>query len=61
MTFHKHFTSLLLLLISFFATKSLSFNLEEVADKIYVHFGFQEDANKIIKGDISNIGFIVGD
>ena len=61
MTFHKHFTSLLLLLISFFATKSLSFNLEEVADKIYVHFGFQEDANKINKGDISNIGFIVGD
>lgn len=61
MTFHKHFTSLLLLLISFFATKSFSFNLEEVADKIYVHFGFQEDANKINKGDISNIGFIVGD
>ena len=61
MTFHKHFTSLLLLLISFFATKSLSFNLEEVADKIYVHFGFQEDANNINKGDISNIGFIVGD
>ena len=49
------------MLISFFATKSLSFNLEEVADKIYVHFGFQEDANKINKGDISNIGFIVGD
>ena len=46
MTFHKHFTSLLLLLISFFATKSFSFNLEEVADKIYVHFGFQEDANR---------------
>lgn len=61
MTFHKHFTSLLLLLISFFATKSFSFNLEEVADKIYVHFGFQEDANKTNKGDISNIGFIVGD
>lgn len=61
MTFHKHFTSLLLLLISFFATKSFSFNLEEVADKIYVHFGFQEDTNKINKGDISNIGFIVGD
>ena len=61
MTFHKLFTSLLLLLISFFATKSFSFNLEEVADKIYVHFGFQEDANKINKGDISNIGFIVGD
>ena len=57
--FHKHFTSLLLLLISFL-TKSF-FNLEEVADKIYVHFGFQEDTNKINKGDISNIGFIVGD
>lgn len=61
MTFHKNFTSLLLLLISFFATKSFSFNLEEVADKIYVHFGIQEDANKINRGDISNIGFIVGD
>ena len=61
MTFHNHFTSLLLLLISFFATKSFSFSLEEVVDKIYVHFGFQEDANKINKGDISNIGFIVGD
>ena len=61
MTFHKKFTCLLLLLISFFATKSFSFNLEEVADKIYVHFGFQEDASKINKGDIANIGFIVGD
>ena len=61
MTFHKKFTFLVLVLISFFATKSFSFNLEEVADKIYVHFGFQEDANKINKGDISNIGFIVGD
>ena len=61
MTFDKYFTPLLLLLISFFATKSFSFNLEEVADKIYVHFGFQEDANNINKGDISNIGFIVGD
>ncbi len=61
MTFRKKFTFLLLVLISFFATKSFSFNLEEVADKIYVHFGFQEDANKINKGDISNIGFIVGD
>ena len=61
MPFHKKFTFLLLVLISFFATKSFSFNLEEVADKIYVHFGFQEDANNINKGDISNIGFIVGD
>ena len=61
MTFHKNFTSLLLLVISFFATNSFSFNLEEVADKIYVHFGIQEDANKINRGDISNIGFIVGD
>ena len=61
MTLHKYFTYLVLLLISFFATKSFSFNLEEVADKIYVHFGIQEDANKINRGDISNIGFIVGD
>ena len=61
MTFHQYFTYLLLLLISFFATKSFSFEIQEVADKIYVHFGFQEDANKINKGDISNIGFIVGD
>ena len=61
MTLHKYFTYLVLLLISFFATKSFSFSVEEVADKIYVHFGFQEDANKINKGDISNIGFIIGD
>ena len=61
MTLHKYFTYLVLLLISFFATKSFSFSVEEVADKIYVHFGFQEDANNINKGDISNIGFIVGD
>ena len=61
MMFHKHFTHLLLLLISFFATKSFAFNLEEVEDGIYVHFGLQEDANQINKGDIANIGFIVGE
>jgi len=61
MIFYKNFTCLLLLLISFFATKSLSFNLEEVQNGIYVHFGHQEDTNKINKGDIANIGFVVGD
>ena len=61
MVFRKHFTYLLLLLISIFATKSFSFDLEKVEDGIYVHFGLQEDTNKVNKGDIANIGFIVGD
>ena len=46
---------LLLILI-----KVLSFELEEVADGVFVHFGIHEDANRSNKGDIANIGFILG-
>ena len=48
----------LLLLFSF--NKSLSFEIEEVADGVFVHFGLHEDVNKSNKGDIANIGFILG-
>ena len=48
----------LLLLFSF--NKSLSFEIEEVADGVFVHFGIHEDVNKSNKGDIANIGFILG-
>ena len=53
MMFRNHFTYLLLLLISIFATKSFSFDLKKVEDGIYVHFGLQEDTNKINKGSIN--------
>ena len=38
----------------------MSFEVEEVVDGLFVHFGKQEDSNTINKGDIANIGFIVG-
>ena len=49
---------ILILLFNF--NKSLSFEMKEVADGVFVHFGSQEDANKSNKGDIANIGFILG-
>ena len=56
-TFH-----LLTFIINFyFCNKIISFDLEKVEDGIYVHFGLQEDTNKINKGDIANIGLIIGD
>ena len=39
---------------------SFSFEIKEVAEGIFVHFGTHEDANKSNKGDIANIGFILG-
>ncbi len=36
------------------------FKVTEIADDFFVHFGIQEDSNKFNKGDICNIGFIVG-
>ena len=39
MKFVHKFSYLLLFIILSFATKSLSFDVEEVADGIYVHFG----------------------
>ena len=56
----KKLQLLLLLIIIVFATKSFSFDVQKVADGIYVHFGKQEDANSSNLGDIANIGFIVG-
>lgn len=56
----KKLDFLLLLIISIFATKSFSFNIDEVAENIYVHFGKQQDANPKNLGDIANIGFIIG-
>ena len=39
---------------------SLSFEVNQVAEGLYVHFGEQNDSNEKNKGDIANIGFIVG-
>ena len=50
--------SILFLLLNF--NKSFSFELEEVADGVFVHFGIHEDANRSNEGDIANIGFILG-
>ena len=47
-----------LLLFNF--SKSLCFELKEVAEGVFVHFGTHEDANKSNRGDIANIGFILG-
>ena len=38
----------------------LSFEINQVAEGLYVHFGEQNDSNEKNKGDIANIGFIVG-
>ena len=38
-----------------------SFELIEVDDNFFVHYGKQEEINKNNKGDIANLGFIVGD
>ena len=52
------FIFILFLLFNF--NKSFSFELEEVADGVFVHLGIHEDANRSNKGDIANIGFILG-
>jgi quinoprotein relay system zinc metallohydrolase 2 len=54
--------SLLYTIIFFFLSyrNCLSFEVEEVVDGLFVHFGKQEDSNTINKGDIANIGFIIG-
>jgi quinoprotein relay system zinc metallohydrolase 2 len=44
----------------FLPSISFSFNVKEVADGIFVHYGYQEDSNKKNEGDIANIGFIIG-
>ena len=54
--------SLLYIIIFFFLSyrNCLSFEVEEVVDGLFVHFGKQEDSNTLNKGDIANIGFIIG-
>ena len=37
-----------------------AFEIKEIEDGIYVHYGVHEETNKRNKGDICNIGFIVG-
>ncbi len=50
-----------ILFFNFFIFKhSLSFEINEVAEGLFVHFGKQEDSNETNNGDIANIGFIVG-
>ncbi len=39
---------------------SFSFEVNEVAKGLFVHFGEQEDSNFKNNGDIANIGFIIG-
>ena len=48
-----------LAVLLFFDTTA-SFDLEMVADGVYVHYGKQSDSNFKNLGDIANIGFIVG-
>ena len=57
------FIKSLLILISIFFLNSnfvLSFEIKEIEPGFFVHFGKQEDNTKQNKGDIANIGFIVG-
>ena len=44
-----------------FLSFSDDFNITEVDENIFVHFGKQEDSSKDNKGDIANIGFIIGE
>ena len=49
-----------LFLFFFIFKNSYSFEINEVAKGLFVHFGEQEDSNFKNNGDIANIGFIVG-
>jgi len=49
-----------LFFIFFTFKNSFSFEINEVAEGFFVHFGQQEDSNVSNNGDIANIGFIVG-
>ena len=54
------FKIVFILFLLFNVNKIFSFELEEVADGVFVHYGIHEDANRSNKGDIANIGFILG-
>ena len=51
---------LFFILIFFNLSSSQSLEFKEIDKGVYVHFGKQEDSNKINLGDISNLGFIMG-
>ena len=51
---------IIFILIFLLKTSSFSFGFDEVVNGIYVHFGNQEDSNENNKGDIANVGFIIG-
>ena len=52
---------LIIIYIFLFSSKSNAFSISEVAKGVYVHYGVHEDANENNKGDIANLGFIVGE
>lgn len=43
-----------------FSFKIFAFELTEIDEGVYVHFGKQENSNKLNKGDIANLGLIIG-
>lgn len=55
-----NYSSFFFILIFPFFCFSFDFNLSEIEKDFFVHFGVQEDSNKKNKGDIANLGFIIG-
>lgn len=54
---------LLIITLLFFSTNfclANSFNISEVEENIFLHYGVHEDSSIKNRGDIANIGFIVG-
>ena len=63
MLFMKYFFKYLFLFNAisfFFFYQCNSFQLDEIDNGIFVHYGQQEDNSPVNMGDIANIGFIVG-
>ncbi len=54
------YLKILFIFFLFNAKLSSCFEIEEIAEGIFVHYGVQEDTNKSNYGDIANIGFILG-
>ena len=55
---------LLIVTLFFFSTNfclANSFNINEVEENIFLHYGVHEDSSIKNQGDIANIGFIVGE
>ena len=55
---------LLIVTLFFFSTNfclANSFNISEVEENIFLHYGVHEDSSIKNQGDIANIGFIVGE